>query len=311
MYSMNGIPTVLSWTLSLLIVQIIQQVSTGQFIEPAFVDGQTLELDHKSTMDALNIGYIAEIARANNISKHLKTHHRGVHRSLATAKDDNDHDDHHDRARAAEGDETGFPEDCGQVNPNKSRNKIAGGYSSKEGEYPSYVKLEITPRFDLSRQILCGGVIVNSRYVFTAAHCVDDAYAIAVSPTWNRSPTKTYYAAKWCVSSKYIDNEYSIYYDFAVIRISETFKFGKNVQPACVPRSPILDSQQAYSVGLGLTEAESIKYPGSRDRRPEVLQVLPVRKRRCSILDRASFRICFKANNLNYRGDSCQGERRG
>lgn len=301
MYSTTKITSVLSWTLGLLIVQIAQQVSNGQFIEPAYVEGQTLELDHRSTMDALNIGYIARMAQENNLTKYLNAHHRGVYRSLADF----------DQADGGGSGKADLPQDCGKASSKRSMNKIAGGYPAKQGEYPSYVKLIVFLKSIPGETILCGGVIVNSRYVFTAGHCLEDVARIEISPTLKRQATgKSYSAKRWCLSPKYQIGGEGLQYDFAVIKISGEFKFDNNIQPACVPKSAIGDRQQGYNVGLGAIDQVYGPFGPISTTFADTLQVLPVLKERCPLFERASYRICFRSNNPSYRGDSCPGKRR-
>jgi secreted trypsin-like serine protease len=52
---------------------------------------------------------------------------------------------------------------CGERNENS---RIVGGKPTNENEFPWMARLSYFNRF------YCGGMLINDRYVLTAAHCV-------------------------------------------------------------------------------------------------------------------------------------------
>lgn len=56
-----------------------------------------------------------------------------------------------------------FIPECGEINENQ---RIVGGKPTLENEFPWMVRLSYFNRF------YCGGMLLNDRYVLTAAHCV-------------------------------------------------------------------------------------------------------------------------------------------
>lgn len=63
-----------------------------------------------------------------------------------------------------------YPPACGKVHWIEKR--VVGGTLSRFNEFPWMVLLE----YKVGRQVQngCGGTLINSRYVLTAVHCVND-----------------------------------------------------------------------------------------------------------------------------------------
>jgi secreted trypsin-like serine protease len=59
-------------------------------------------------------------------------------------------------------------EECGI---DASSDRIVGGNTAGIDQYPWMALIEYNQR-DASKKFACGGVLINDRYVLTAAHCV-------------------------------------------------------------------------------------------------------------------------------------------
>ncbi|CAL4127552.1 unnamed protein product, partial [Meganyctiphanes norvegica] len=152
-----------------------------------------------------------------------------------------------------------FPENrgssckCGVTN---ERNRITGGAEvSPNLKYPWQVGLWVH-----DRDVNCGGSIINSRWVLTAAHCIVDykICQIKFRPSqvkvmvgehnWKTTSedhhlvTKKYSIKKWVTHDFYIkvcqnfDNDLDDYnrYDVALIELRESISFDDTIRPVCL-----------------------------------------------------------------------------
>lgn len=190
--------------------------------------------------------------------------------------------------------------------------RIAGGFSARIGHFPSFVQLHFYHRGQkLPTQ--CGGTIVGSDLVLTAAHCVGDARTITRIRAIAGSVFRDFGGRivdfeKFCLPKVWVRGEGVIMpFDIALVIVKEPFRFDDFVQPACYPTVDVDNSYQAFAVGFGYTNPE-----GSPTRvQPDLLQALPVvRQANCSIfhppVPKGS--VCYKANLPQYSGSTCKGE---
>ena len=61
---------------------------------------------------------------------------------------------------------------CGIAGESTGVKRIIGGSAASQGEHPWTVKLSIRTKDNLGYQ--CGGSILNSHNIMTAAHCLGD-----------------------------------------------------------------------------------------------------------------------------------------
>ncbi|CAG9834361.1 unnamed protein product [Diabrotica balteata] len=127
--------------------------------------------------------------------------------------------------------------DCGW----KQATRIVGGQDTGQHEFPSMAALidaSILPDWEVT----CGAVILNQRYVLTAAHCptlVPIQYMGILVGAWNVSkgaPIDTnllYLVTKYWTHPQY--NANSQINDIAIIKTDEAMTFSLNVGPVCLP----------------------------------------------------------------------------
>ncbi|KAF4524044.1 hypothetical protein B566_EDAN018120 [Ephemera danica] len=123
-------------------------------------------------------------------------------------------------------------EGCGK---SKSQLKIVGGHATKVNQYPWMAMLSYDNRF------YCGGTLINTRFVLTAAHCVDGFTARRIqirllehdrnSASETRVITRGVRTAT--VHPRYNQNTFNN--DIALLRLDQDVPFNGDIQPACLP----------------------------------------------------------------------------
>lgn len=188
--------------------------------------------------------------------------------------------------------------------------KIVNGYKARLGEFPSFVSVKIALADYLEEA--CGGTIIHPRVVLTAAHCLISRGTYSVGTTlkapefWHEDQNlKPIFASRRCRSDKFVEPELpgdasSARFDFGVLILDKPIKFGRHVQPACLPNSPVKNREQGIAVGNGLELDD-----GERKFTARSLNALPVERIRCKA---APEFVCFKASSEEYNGDVCSGK---
>ncbi|MGH0124802.1 UNVERIFIED_CONTAM: hypothetical protein FKN15_020037 [Acipenser sinensis] len=129
--------------------------------------------------------------------------------------------------------------------------RIVGGNESKVGQFPWQVSLHF------EREHLCGGSIITSRWIVTAAHCV---YGFALPSSWTVHVGITdqpvtggmaYTVKKIMHHKKYRPK--SLHYDIALMKLTTSIIFDGNVEPICLPNygEKFADGKMCWISGWG------------------------------------------------------------
>ncbi|KAG7204080.1 hypothetical protein KM043_001931 [Ampulex compressa] len=166
-----------------------------------------------------------------------------------------------------------LPADCGQ----DLSQRIVGGERTELGEFAWMTLLEY--RKPNGRTTACGGVLINKRYVLTAAHCIKGK---DLPSTWvlesvrlGEHNTETdpdcvqddedlicADSAVWVgveeqiAHEEYRPNSREQRYDIALLRLSRDVQFTNYIKPICLPSTDSL-GQKLYVAGWGRTENRS------------------------------------------------------
>uniref|UniRef100_A0A182Y9V8 Peptidase S1 domain-containing protein n=1 Tax=Anopheles stephensi TaxID=30069 RepID=A0A182Y9V8_ANOST len=150
-------------------------------------------------------------------------------------------------------------ESCGAY----SVDKIAFGHDAKLFQYPWMALLK--PRFG---NFVCGGTLINERYVLTAAHCFkNNDVAIVRLGEFNLSSDIDCDKHGECapapqdipIERAILHESYSArrkVNDIALIRLAQKASYNDNVQPICLPATPAMRTKQTvyFVAGWGRTE---------------------------------------------------------
>uniref|UniRef100_A0A8D2LT41 Acrosin n=1 Tax=Varanus komodoensis TaxID=61221 RepID=A0A8D2LT41_VARKO len=163
---------------------------------------------------------------------------------------------------------------CGQERVGDPR-----GQATLPGTWPWQVSVQLRTQ-DGGYRHFCGGSLISSRWVVSAAHCFPkdkEHYQLVLG--CNRmsqpGPDSQRRSIRRVVKHKHFRNELStgetIYNDIALLELRHPANCSDYVQPACLPddQVSVLSLPHCYVSGWGTTEAKREKYP-------DVLQEAPV-----------------------------------
>ena len=154
---------------------------------------------------------------------------------------------------------------CGVIHQRDSR--IVGGSSAPFGKHPWQAAL-IKQTF-LSKRISCGGALIGSQWVITAAHCVYSSpisHLIVRLGEWNvreqseSLPHEDFQIVRKEIHPKYVPATFQN--DIAVVKLAKEVTFKEHIIPVCLPQykeSFVGDS--AVVVGWGRTAHGQIATP--------------------------------------------------
>lgn len=117
----------------------------------------------------------------------------------------------------------------------------------------------------------CGGSIINSKYILTAAHCVPGENAhMSVGYGNENDLVKIFEAGRIKVKKAYVHpnyNQTSVENDIAILELSSPIKFGPDVSPACITKKIQNDFPAVNTAGFGLVHRLEVD-PLTGQRRP-------------------------------------------
>jgi len=212
-----------------------------------------------------------------------------------------------------------IPTDCGVRNGGNFR--VVGGKPAKLNSWPWIAALGYTDPHSVGVKYLCGGTLITTKHILTAAHCINDDLKTVllgdhvIGDDNDGANPEEYEIANVFKHESYNSRSYNN--DIAVLELAEEVTFKKGISPACLPStSPSLLQEKfvkegAYVVGWG---AVHFRGPQSNELLEGLISVVTNEECETKFKSFRHIKINDKkmcARDLNNRIDACQGDSGG
>ncbi|XP_076008005.1 factor VII-activating protease-like [Genypterus blacodes] len=207
---------------------------------------------------------------------------------------------------------------CGKPQPGRSA-RIFGGKKSLPGAHPWQVSLQIKDRGSGSYSHICGGILVSSCWVLTAAHCISNGADMqVVLGGVDLEKTEAFDQAipveRAVVHEAYRETSFALYNDVAMLKLKVTdgpycAKETRFVKTACLPNQPFSPGTECVISGWGVTETH--KYGTNQLLDTRVLLISQERCKAPQVYGTSLDDSMFCAGNMKGGVDACQGDSGG
>uniref|UniRef100_A0A4W4GFX6 Transmembrane serine protease 5 n=1 Tax=Electrophorus electricus TaxID=8005 RepID=A0A4W4GFX6_ELEEL len=145
---------------------------------------------------------------------------------------------------------------CFECGTRAKLSRIIGGVEAAPGSWPWQVSLYYNNRHT------CGGAIITSQWVLTAAHCVHDWAVYAGTVTHN--PAKVAKQSVYAVEKIIYNKNYSHRShdsDIALMKLRTPFNFSDTIRPVCLPQydHEFPGGTECWISGWGYTHPDNSK----------------------------------------------------
>ncbi|KAM9745011.1 uncharacterized protein ACNS7B_009505 [Menidia menidia] len=197
--------------------------------------------------------------------------------------------------------------DCGRPRLNS---RIVGGQTAPEGSWPWQVSLHTFRHF-------CGGSLINSQWVLTAAHCVSGVTASSLTLYLGRQSQEgsnpneqSRRPAEIIVHPDY--NRVTLNNDIALIRLSSPVSFTQYISPVCLaaPGSTLFTGVNTWITGWGRI-GSGVPLPSPQNLMEVEVPIAGNRQCKCSYGLSAITENMVCAGLREGGKDSCQGDSGG
>ncbi|XP_045538067.1 venom serine protease Bi-VSP isoform X2 [Papilio machaon] len=215
-----------------------------------------------------------------------------------------------------------FPEPpvCGTSSAQFS--KVVGGVNAKLGDFPWMALLGYLYRGGPSVDWKCGGSLITSRHVLTAAHCIhglDSLYLVRLGELDLEREDDGAVPIDVLIKKKIEHENYSrnsLTNDIGVLILQQDITFTKLIHPICIPLAPELRSNSYVNYNPLIAGWGSVSYRGPSASHLQALQLPVVSNEYC-----ARAYSAYKEQTIDERvlcagyesggRDSCQGDSGG
>ncbi|XP_044261229.1 transmembrane protease serine 9-like [Tribolium madens] len=145
--------------------------------------------------------------------------------------------------------------------------RIINGKKAEKGQFPWQVAIYVTQP---GASNLCGGALLNEKWVLTAGHCVKDASKFEIALGSNSlkgddSSRVVFQTTKYILHENY--NKNTLANDIGLIPLPQDVSFNDNIQPVSLPSKGLTDGTLVTISGWGLTS------DGNEEASPDLMYV--------------------------------------
>ena len=173
---------------------------------------------------------------------------------------------------------------CGQ--PNISNQRIVNGEEANKNEFPWQVGLVLKEDDGIYSNIRCGGSIISSKTILSAAHCtkhfggglnITKLYVVVGEHDTRYNDGETYH--KVCKSFEHPEYDYppELDYDYGLLILCEHLTWSKEVSPVCLPdKESNYEGKSAIASGWG-----KLAYQGNQPVKLQKVNLIVLTKEEC------------------------------
>ncbi|XP_040923394.1 hyaluronan-binding protein 2-like [Toxotes jaculatrix] len=214
---------------------------------------------------------------------------------------------------------TGQFSQCGRPQPGRTA-RIFGGKKSLPGAHPWQVSLQTRTKGSSGPfSHICGGILLESCWVLTAAHCIKSGLEMQVVLGGVDIEKEEVYdqvipVEKAFVHEEYKESPFALHNDVAMLQLKVMdspycAKETRFVKTACLPDQPFSSGTECVISGWGVTETQ--KYGSNQLLDARVLLISQEKCKAPHVYGDSLDDSMFCAGNMKGGVDSCQGDSGG